>query len=148
MVRTVVVGLAAVAVGFLPAAATAGDRAKAKEAPSSAFTLGAVQRELRPGLSQAEVAERLGAPNILTRDAEGREAWVYDKASTEIEASSGSVGVGGLGSGVGGTFWGLLGVGAGQRTERARSSQRTLTVVVRFSTAGTVESFRWHHSRF
>jgi hypothetical protein len=148
MVRTVVVGLAAVAVGFLPAAATAGDRAKAKEAPSSAFTLGAVQRELRPGLSQAEVAERLGAPNILTRDADGREAWVYDKVSTETEASSGSVGAGGLGSGVGGTFWGLLGVGAGKRTERARSSQRTLTVVVRFSTAGTVESFRWHHSRF
>ena len=148
MVRTVVVGLAAVAVGFLPAAAAAGDRAKANEAPSSAFTLGAVQRELRPGLSQAEVAERLGAPNILTRDAEGREAWIYDKVSTETEASSGGVGVGGLGSGVGGTFWGLLGLGAGKRTERARSSQRTLTVVVRFSTAGTVESFRWHHTRF
>jgi len=142
------VGLAAVAVGFVPAAAAAGNRAKAKDASSSAFTLGAVQKELRPGLSQSEVAERLGAPNILTRDADGREAWVYDKVSSEIEASGGSVGVGGLGSGVGSTFWGLLGVGAGKRTERARSSQRTLTVVVRFSTAGTVESFSWHDSRF
>jgi hypothetical protein len=148
MIRAAVVGLAAVAVGLVPAAAEAGNRAKAKEAPSSAFTLGAVQKELRPGRSQAEVAERLGAPNILTRDADGREAWVYDKVSSEIEASSGSVGVGGLGSGTGNTLFGLLGVGAGRRTERARSSQRTLTVVVRFSSAGTVESFSWHDSRF
>jgi hypothetical protein len=29
-----------------------------------------------------------------------------------------------------------------------RSSQRTLTVVVRFTDAGTVESVSWHHSRF
>ena len=106
MCRTVVVALVAVAVGVVPSVAGAGERAKAKEAPTSAFTLGVVQKELRPGLSQADVAERLGAPNILTRDAEGREAWVYDKVSSEIEASSGSVGVGGAGSGVGSTFAG------------------------------------------
>ena len=146
MLRTVVVALVAVAVGAVPAAA--GEHAKARDASTAAFTLGVVQKELRPGLSQADVAERLGAPNILTRDAEGREAWVYDKVSSEIEASSGNVGVGGLGSGVGSTLWGLLGVGAGKRSEKARSSQRTLTVVVRFSAAGAVESFTWHDSRF
>jgi hypothetical protein len=107
-----------------------------------------VQKELRPGLSQANVAERLGAPNILTRDAEGREAWVYDKVSSEVETSSGNVGVGGLGSGVGSSFWGLLGVGAGKRSEKAKSSQKTLTVVIRFSAEGAVESFTWHTSRF
>ena len=146
MFRTVVVALVAVAVGVVPAAA--GERAKAKEASSSAFTLGVVQKALRPGLSQADVAERLGAPNILTRDGEGREAWVYDKVSSEIEASSGSVAVGGAGSGVGGTFAGLLGIGASKRSDKAKSSQRTLTVVVRFSAAGTVETFTWHDSRF
>ena len=146
MFRTVVVVLVVVAVGVVPAGA--GDRAKAKETPSSAFTLGVVQKELRPGLSQADVAERLGAPNILTRDAEGREAWVYDKVSSEVEASSGSVAVGGAGSGVGGTFAGLLGIGASKRSDKAKSSQRTLTVVVRFSAAGTVETFTWHDSRF
>ena len=146
MFRTVVVALVALAVGVVPAAA--GERAKAKDAGSSAFTLGVVQKELRPGLSQADVAERLGAPRILTRDAEGREAWVYDKVSSEVEVSSGSVGVAGAGSGVGGTFAGLLGISAGKRSDKARSSQRTLTVVVRFSAAGTVESFTWHDSRF
>jgi hypothetical protein len=146
MCRTVVVALVVVAAGVVPAAA--GERAKAKGASTSAFTLGVVQKELRPGLSQADVAERLGAPNILTRDLEGREAWVYDKVSSEVEASSGSVGVAGAGSGVGGTFAGLLGISAGKRSDKARSSQRTLTVVVRFSAAGTVESFTWHDSRF
>jgi len=94
------------------------------------------------------VAERLGAPNILTRDGEGREAWVYDKVSSEIEASSGSIGIAGGGLGVGSTFAGLLGINAGKRSDRARSSQRSLTVVVRFSGAGTVETFTWHDSRF
>ena len=146
MFRTVVVALAVVAVGVVPAGA--GDRAKAKETPSSAFTLGVVQKELRAGLSQADVVERLGAPNILTRDGEGREAWVYDKVSSEIEASSGNVGVAGGGMGVGSSFMGLLGINAGKRSDKARSSQRTLTVVVRFSAAGTVETFTWHDSRF
>jgi hypothetical protein len=146
MFRTVVVALVVVAVGVVPAGA--GDRAKAKEAPSSAFTVGVVQKELRPGLSQADVAERLGAPNILTRDGEGREAWVYDKVSSETEASSGSIGIAGGGMGVGSTFLGLLGINASKRSDKARSSQRTLTVVVRFSAAGTVETFTWHDSRF
>jgi hypothetical protein len=148
MLRTMVVTLGAVAVGVLPPAAGAGEPAKAKDASSSAFTLGMVQKELRAGLSQADVVERLGAPNILTRDGEGREAWVYDKVSSEVEASSGNVGVAGAGTGVAGTFVGLLGISAGKRSEKARSSQRTLTVVVRFSTAGQVESYSWHDSRF
>jgi hypothetical protein len=118
------------------------------KAGASAFTLGRVQRELHSGLSQAEVAEKLGSPNILTRDASGREAWVYDRVATEVEASSSKVGIGGAGTGAGGSFAGMLGVSAGRHSERTRSSQRTLTVVIRFSTAGAVESFSWHDSRF
>jgi hypothetical protein len=144
MVGRAAAALFAVALGAVPAVAA--DREKA-EAPR-AFTLGLVQKALRPGLSQADVAERLGSPNIVTRQADGREAWIYDKVSTERETSGESVGVGGAASGAGGTFWGLLGVGAGKRSEKAKSSQKTLTVVVRFSGAGAVESFTWHDSRF
>jgi len=129
-------------------AVAAGEREKAKAEPPAAFTLGVVQKALRPGLSQADVAERLGSPNIVTRETDGREAWVYDRVSAEVEASRGSVGVGGLGSGAGGSFWGLLGIGAGKSSEKAKSSQRTLTVVIRFSAAGAVETFTWHDSRF
>ena len=84
----------------------------------------------------------------MTRDAEGREAWVYDRVSTEFEASSGNVGIGGVGSGAGGSVAGVLGIKAGKRIDKARSSQHALTVVVRFSSAGAVESFTWHSSRF
>jgi outer membrane protein assembly factor BamE (lipoprotein component of BamABCDE complex) len=112
------------------------------------FRLGLVQRELKPGLSQAEVVEKLGSPNILTRDAMGREAWVYDRVASEYEQSNSGVGVGGGGTGAGSTFWGIVGVQAGKREEKARTTQRTLTVVVRFSGDGVVESFSWHDSRF
>jgi hypothetical protein len=126
----------------------AGDRGDARPTSSPEFTLGLVQRHLRAGLSQAEVVERIGSPNILTRDAEGREAWVYDRVSTELEVSSRGASLGGVGSGAGGSVAGLVGLAVGGRSEKARSSQRTLTVVVRFSAAGTVESFTWHHGRF
>ena len=143
----VVVAVLACAAGAL-AAEVAPAEADAAKAEASAFTLGRVQKELRQGLSQAEVVLRLGSPNILTRDAEGREAWVYDRVSSEREASSSGVRIGGAGSGAAGNFAGLLGVSAGKRSEKSRSSQRTLTVVIRFSAAGTVESFTWHDSRF
>jgi hypothetical protein len=32
------------------------------------MTLGVVQKEIHKGLSQADVAEALGSPNIVTRD--------------------------------------------------------------------------------
>jgi outer membrane protein assembly factor BamE (lipoprotein component of BamABCDE complex) len=142
--RAAAAALFAMALGAVPAVAS--DREKA-EAPR-AFTLGLVQKALRPGLSQADVAERLGSPNIVARETDGREAWVYDKVSSERETSGQNVGVGGAGSGAGGSVWGVLGVRAGKRSEKSRSSQRTLTVVIRFSAAGAVESFSWHDSRF
>jgi hypothetical protein len=130
------------------AGAAAGESEATRTDPPRPFTLGVVQKELRPGLSQADVAERLGSPNIVTREPDGREAWVYDKVSTEVETSSGQVGVGGLVTGGGGSLAGVLGVAVGKRSAKVKSSQQTLTVVVRFSAAGVVEGFTWHASRF
>lgn len=146
MSRGLGVALVVVAAGVVPAGA--GERAKTAVDGAREFTLGVAQKELRQGMSQADVAERLGSPNIVTRDAGGREAWVYDKVSSEVEASTSGIGLGGLGSGAGGHVGGVLGISAGKRSERVRSSQRTLTVVVRFSAAGAVETFSWHSSRF
>ena len=112
------------------------------------FTLGLVQRSLKTGLSQADVAERLGSPNIVTRDATGREAWVYDKVATEVESSGRHVGIGGGGLASGASTVGILGLSAGGHSEKAKSSQKTLTVVVRFAADATVESFTFNQSRF
>jgi hypothetical protein len=51
------------------------------------MTLGVVQKEIHRGLSQADVAEALGSPNIVTRDSAELETWVYDKTATEASYS-------------------------------------------------------------
>jgi outer membrane protein assembly factor BamE (lipoprotein component of BamABCDE complex) len=43
------------------------------------MTVGTVQKEIRKGMSAADVAEALGSPNIVTTDSEGREVWIYDR---------------------------------------------------------------------
>ncbi len=40
------------------------------------MTLGVVQKEIRVGMSQADVATALGSSNIVTKDDEGKETWV------------------------------------------------------------------------
>ena len=46
---------------------------------ANGLTVGTVQREIRIGMSGADVAQGLGSPNIITTDDQRREAWVYDK---------------------------------------------------------------------
>ncbi len=57
-------------------------------------TVGIVQREIRVGMSGAEVAEALGSPNIVTQDSEGDETWIYDKIASEASYSEDSGGTG------------------------------------------------------
>lgn len=127
----------------------AGDRKPASPTPEEReFTLGLVQREVRVGMSQADLAAALGSPNVVTRDAKGSEAWVYDRIATEARYSSSGIGVGGGGSYAGASTLLLGWLSAHKRNERATVSQRTLTAVVRFDAEGKVESFSVHASRF
>jgi ABC-type uncharacterized transport system auxiliary subunit len=57
------------------------------------MTVGIVQKEIRVGMSGAEVAQALGSPNIVTTDEEGREVWIYDRIATEASYSTSSGGV-------------------------------------------------------
>lgn len=100
------------------------------------MTLGVVQKEIRKGLSQADVAEALGSPNIVTRDSAGLETWVYDKTATEAQYSN-SV-----------AYGTVLVVGVAKAAGAASVSQRTLTVVIKFSADGKVDTFSYHASRF
>ena len=107
-------------------------------------TVGTVQREIKLRMSGAEVATVLGSPNIVTTDSERRETWVYDKISTEVAYSkSGGAVVGLMFSSVAG------GMGGGHMKAGAKStSQRTLTVVIKFDDVGLVRDFSYHASRF
>ena len=60
------------------------------------LTVGTVQREIRVGMSGAEVATTLGSPNIVSTDEDGREVWIYDKISTDRVYSRSTGGVSAL----------------------------------------------------
>lgn len=116
------------------------------------MTLGIVQKEIRVGMSQADVATALGSPNIVTRDSAGNETWIYDKIATEAYYSKSGGGIGG-GVGAGGIAGNALilgGVGAGYSREAGAmgTTQKTLTVVIRFDKNNTVETFSYHSSKF
>src|SRR5437867_4085233 len=65
-----------------------------------ALTLGVVQKQIKVGLSQTDVAATLGSPNIVTGDSQNRETWIYDKVASEASFSQDS---GGLNANVNGT---------------------------------------------
>jgi len=134
--------------GAMLVAAAASAWASDENGSEREFTLGLVQKELRVGMSQADVAAALGSPNLVTRKGAGREAWVYDRVATEARFSSSSIGASVGGAGTPGTSL-ILGLLSGQRREeKLVTTQRTLTVVVRFDAEGAVESFSFHASRF
>ncbi len=111
---------------------------------SKRLTVGTVQREIRLGMSAAEVATILGSPNIVTTDDERLETWIYDKISSDVTYSRSSGTIVGL-------IFGSSGGGAGVGSTNAgstSSSQRTLTVVIKYDANNTVRDFSYHTSRF
>ncbi|MCB0319406.1 MAG: hypothetical protein KDD60_00690 [Bdellovibrionales bacterium] len=116
------------------------------------FTLGLVQTRIYKGMSQTEVAESLGSPNIVTRDGGGDESWVYDKIASEASYSNdrGSVG-GGVGAGgFAGSVLLLGGVSSGysKSAGAAATTQKTLTVVIKFDRNQKVKDFSYHSTKF
>ena len=100
------------------------------------MTVGVVQREIRKGMSGAEVTEALGSPNIVTKDANDKETWVYDKIATEASYSQSQSAI-----------FLILG-GMSEQSGAASVTQRTLTVVIKFDANSKVESFTYHSSKF
>ena len=116
------------------------------------MTLGVVQKEIRIGMPQSDVAAALGSPNIVTRDSANTETWIYDKIATEVSYSrdAGGVGIFGILLGAGSSLVGGGGAGGSYNKEAgaASSTQRTLTVVIKFDAKSQVESVRYHASKF
>jgi len=119
-------------------------RAEVKDDSIDRVTVGTVQREITVGMPSGSVAAILGAPNIVSTDAERREVWIYDKISTDVSYSRSSGVVAGLlvGSSGGGAAGGSKNAGA------ASSSQRTLTIIIKYDDAGFVRDFSYRTSSF
>lgn len=128
------VGVAALALaGCMTAAEHAAD---VQGAGTDKLTVGTVQKEIHVGMSGAEVASVLGSPNIVSTDEERREVWIYDKIASDVTYSKSSGG----GS--------VLLLGGSRSAGAASTSQRTLTVVIKFDDQKKVRDFAYHTSRF
>jgi len=120
----------------------AADVQKAREADK--LTVGTVQREIRVGMSGGQVAEVLGSPNIVTADETGREVWVYDRISTESVYSSSTALILGILTGGSGGGGGLAGQSAGATS----TTQKSLTVIIKFDEQKKVRDFAYRSSTF
>ncbi|MDC0435712.1 hypothetical protein OAL69_00795 [Pelagibacteraceae bacterium] len=113
------------------------------EDKNNKLTLGNVQKNIKEGMSGAEVARVMGSPNVVTKDGDNAEVWIYDKISSVAAVSRSSVF--GIGGRVGGTTGG---VGLGSYGSGASSqNQKTLTVVIKF-VDGKVSKVDYNASSF
>ena len=123
-------------------------RADVQADSSDRMTVGTVQKEIRIGMSGADVLGVIGSPNIVSTDSDRNEVWVYDKLATDVAYSDSKGGVLGLIFGPLGSAGGLAVGGARQSSGATSSSQRTLTVIINFDSEKRVDDFAYHTSRF
>jgi outer membrane protein assembly factor BamE (lipoprotein component of BamABCDE complex) len=134
---------------ILAGCASASDHRRAVQDDSGdRLTVGTVQKEIRVGMSGAEVAGVLGSPNIVSTDEERREVWIYDKVATDYVQSSSSGGVSALLLGFGGSGGALGSGGYSSSAGAASRSQRTLTIIIKYDQEGKVRDFAYHTSKF
>jgi outer membrane protein assembly factor BamE (lipoprotein component of BamABCDE complex) len=134
MRKSIVTALFAISLPFIINSCTT-VQGNVSPAQEREMTVGIVQREIKKGMSGADVAEVLGSPNIVTKDAEDNETWVYDKIATEVTQSSSSNG------------YFIILAGGSNRTVSSSSKQKTLTVVIKYKN-NTVDQVTYHSSTF
>ena len=117
------------------------------------MTVGVVQKEIRVGMPSTDVLAALGSPNMVRKGADSiGETWVYDKIATEASYKNSNSNVAGSvsGAGVPGDVLLLGNVGANHSGSKGSSAttQKTLTVIIKFDPSDKVESFSYHTSTF
>lgn len=99
------------------------------------LTAGKVQKEIKKGMSGAEVMQSLGSPNIVTKDENGLETWVYDRIATDASYSNQTDVL-------------FLWIFAKRNTESEyQLSQSTFTVIIKMRD-DKVDSYTFHSSKF
>lgn len=127
------IGLLVSLVFIVGCASASYQRQQVRDDQGDRLTVGKVQKEIRVGMASADVVGVLGSPNMVSTDDERREVWVYDKVASEVVYSDSNAGLKFLTSGNSGA---------------ASTTQRTLTVVIKFDKDGKVRDFAYHTSQF
>jgi outer membrane protein assembly factor BamE (lipoprotein component of BamABCDE complex) len=99
---------------------------------SDRITIGKAQREIKNGMPSAEVAGVLGSPNIVSTDKDKNEVWIYDKVSSSVSYSNS----------------GSLLLFGNKHTGAAMTSQKTLTIIIKFNENGEVKDLSYRTSSF
>jgi len=100
------------------------------------LTVGKVQGEIAVGMPASDVAAILGSPNIVTTDEKRREVWIYDKVSSNsVNTTNASYGT-------------LLILGASSRQSQSTTTQRTLTIIIKFDKDKKVRDFAYNYTQF
>ena len=100
------------------------------------FTLGTIQQQIREGMSQSQVVSCLGAPNIVTKDSDGSETWVYEKSSQSTKESYHKS-----------WLW-LLFFGRRKGCQDKVTSQKTINLILNFDPNACLETYTYKASSF
>ena len=100
------------------------------------LTVGKVQGEIKVGMDAASVAEILGTPNIVTTDEQRREVWIYDKVSSErVDTARSAYGT-------------IIILGANRSSSERSTTQRTLTIIIKYDEEKKVRDFAYNYTQF
>ena len=132
---------------FTGCASVADHRKALDDSSEQKLTLGVAQKEIKPGMSQADVAKALGSPNMVTKDRDGVETWIYDKVSTDYAYSSSTGGISSLVLGFRGSVAAGVGGSSSRSSGASSRTQRTLTIIIKF-TDSVVKEFTYNATSF
>jgi outer membrane protein assembly factor BamE (lipoprotein component of BamABCDE complex) len=100
------------------------------------LTVGTVQGEIKIGMPASDVVAILGSPNIVTTDEQRREVWVYDKVSSSRVDTANSIG----GS--------IIIFGGSSAQSESTSTQKTLTIIIKYDEQKMVRDFAYNYTQF
>ena len=103
---------------------------------ASQLTVGKVQGEIKVGMPASDVAAILGSPNIVTTDEKRREVWIYDKVSSNRVDTQNSFG------------GGIIILGGSTKQAESTTTQKTLTIIIKFDEMKKVRDFAYNYTQF
>jgi len=100
------------------------------------LTVGKVQGEIKMGMPASDVAAILGSPNIVTTDENRREVWIYDKVSSNrVDTRNSAYGT-------------LILFGGSSKQSESTSTQKTLTIIIKYDEQKKVRDFAYNYTQF
>ncbi len=103
---------------------------------SEELTLGIIQQRVHAGMSQTEIVSCLGSPDMINKETDGSQTWIYDKNSKSTHSTYNKH-----------WFW-ILFFWKGKGHNDTVSTQKTLTLIINFDKNDIVQNFSYNTKSF